>query len=92
MKKIMKVIENCCDCEFSKEYQELNGNTSFVLICNYEKSFDDGAVEKNPFLLNQYSSRIKTYSSVEIPHNCPLEDYEEILKYGNPQGDPETTK
>ncbi|BBQ07552.1 hypothetical protein [Elizabethkingia anophelis] len=72
----MKVIENCCDCEFSKEYQELNGNTSFVLICNYEKpDDDDGTVERNPFLLNQYSARIKTYSFVEIPQNCPLEDY-----------------
>ncbi|MCT4157031.1 hypothetical protein HZP35_19020 [Elizabethkingia anophelis] len=78
MKKIMKVIENCCDCEFSKEYQELNGNTSFVLICNYEKSFDDGAVEKNPFLIAQSSCKIRTYNSIPIPKECPLEDYKEF--------------
>ncbi|MCT4143016.1 hypothetical protein HZP33_19020 [Elizabethkingia anophelis] len=74
----MKVIENCCDCEFSKEYQELNGNTSFVLICNYEKSFDDGAVEKNPFLIAQSSCKIRTYNSIPIPKECPLEDYKEF--------------
>ena len=40
MKKIMKIINSCTDCEFSKEYQELNGNTSFVLVCNYEKEIN----------------------------------------------------
>ncbi|AQX52432.1 hypothetical protein [Elizabethkingia anophelis] len=77
MKKIMEVIENCTDCKFSREYQELNGNTSFVLICDYEKSYDDGAVEKNPFLIAQSSCKIRTYNSIPIPKECPLEDYNE---------------
>lgn len=73
--KIMKVIETCSDCEFSKEYQEMNGNTSFVLICNYEKDYGD-KTEKNPFLIAQSHSKIKNYDAPKIPNNCPLEDYE----------------
>lgn len=73
-KKIMKIIEDCSDCEFSKEYQECNGNTSFVLICNYEVENDE-KIEKNPFLLHQSSQKPRHYR-IEIPNNCPLEDYE----------------
>ncbi|MDV3612404.1 hypothetical protein CMU81_00990 [Elizabethkingia anophelis] len=74
-RKIMKIVSDCADCEFSKEYQELAGNTSFVLICNFER---DERLEtpKTPFLLAQSNSRIKNYDSIEIPHNCPLETYE----------------
>ena len=79
MKKIMKIIDSCTDCEFSKEYQELNGNTSFVLVCNYEKEIDEEKVEKNPFLLKQFHNKIKNYTNIDIPKNCPLEDYKENL-------------
>lgn len=70
----MKVITDCNKCIFSKEYQETNGNTSFVLVCNYEKVYID-KVRKEPFLLIQSSNKIKGYGSIDIPNNCPLENY-----------------
>lgn len=73
--KIQKVINDCTDCEFAKEYIEVGGNTSYVLICNYEKS-DDEKTEKNPFLILQLHRQILNRTGIEIPKNCPLEDYE----------------
>ncbi|MDV3585626.1 hypothetical protein CMU68_10520 [Elizabethkingia anophelis] len=71
----MKIISDCTDCEFSKEYQEIGGNTSFVLICNFERD-ERLEIPKSPFLLLQSVSEIKDYNSMGIPHNCPLETYE----------------
>ncbi|ATC39614.1 hypothetical protein CMV40_07010 [Elizabethkingia anophelis] len=74
-RKIMKIVSHCTDCEFSKEYQELAGNTSFVLICNFER--DEGLeIPKNPFLIAQSNNKIKDYCTIGIPNNCPLETYE----------------
>ncbi|MEG2510419.1 MAG: hypothetical protein RSA74_13305 [Chryseobacterium sp.] len=73
--KIQKLINSCSDCEFAKEYQEVSGNTSFVLICNYEEDENENFI-KNPFLIDQSHSKIKQYHTVEIPKQCPLEDYE----------------
>ncbi|MGP2571120.1 hypothetical protein ACT4R9_10055 [Ornithobacterium rhinotracheale] len=70
MKKIEKIIENCTDCRFSKEFQEMDGNTDFVLVCT--KS------EEKSFLIVRTDQKIKDFMNVGIPENCPLENYTEL--------------
>lgn len=81
MKKIEQVISDCTKCRYSKEYQEVNGNTSFILICNRHDADDENVDLKIyvPFLLNQSHNKIKGYDNIPIPPNCPLETYKEPL-------------
>ncbi|MCK0202455.1 hypothetical protein MWN41_05405 [Ornithobacterium rhinotracheale] len=69
MKKIENTIENCAECRFSKEFQELKGNSDFVLICTNP--------EGKSFLIVRENQKIKDFMNVDIPENCPLENYTE---------------
>lgn len=71
MKKIETVVRSCADCKHSKEFQDVNSNCDFVLVCCYEK---DG-VRKKSILLDRSHKRIKPRMDVDIPKDCPLEDY-----------------
>lgn len=80
MAKIESVVTDCTDCRYSKQYVEDCGNTSFVLICNYHEQTENNRQIYSPtdskILLYSSSSKIKGgYSSVNIPKECPLEDY-----------------
>lgn len=82
MKKIESVIESCTDCRFSKEFQETGGNTDFVLVCtkfDNEEEEDWGVARDKSFLIARASKKIKEHLNIEIPANCPLEDYENLL-------------
>lgn len=65
MKKISKIITDCGECEFCLFCKSTQDNYTKVYVC--EKAV--------PFLL------LKTIESgtsvMEIPTNCPLEDYKE---------------
>lgn len=71
-KKIETVVSSCTDCRYSKEFQDVHSNCDFVLVCCYEK--EDGSREKS-ILLERSHNRIKSYIDVDIPKDCPLEDY-----------------
>ncbi|MDY3529166.1 hypothetical protein PG593_05185 [Riemerella anatipestifer] len=77
MKKIESVIESCDECRYSKEFQEVGGNTDFVLICTRldetEEDFDE--LYHKSFMLARAINKIKGHIGVDIPSNCPLEDY-----------------
>ncbi|MFX1667876.1 hypothetical protein JZ968_06795 [Riemerella anatipestifer] len=77
MKKIESVIESCDDCRYSKEFQEVGGNTDFVLICTrfdeIEKDLEEA--HQKSFMLARTTNKIKGHIGVDIPSNCPLEDY-----------------
>lgn len=75
--KIETVIESCDDCRFAKEFQEVGGNTDFVLICTRfdEMEKDLHEAHQKSFMIARASSKIKGHIGVDIPSNCPLEDY-----------------
>lgn len=66
IKRIENIIDRCNDCRYCKEFQEMNGNTDYALICIHEDS--------NPgFIIKRNHSKIKQYLNIEIPSNCPLQ-------------------
>lgn len=73
-KKIETVVRSCADCKHSKEFQDMHSNCDFVLVCCYEEK--DGARGKS-ILLDRSHNRIKSNKDVDIPKDCPLEDYYE---------------
>ena len=80
MLKIERVITNCCECRYAKEFQEMNGNTDYVLICTEKE--DDST---SGFMIARSHNKIKNYHEIEIPENCPLMDFkEEIIQIDKP--------
>ncbi|MHA3045979.1 hypothetical protein JSO59_001220 [Riemerella anatipestifer] len=77
MKKIEKIVDSCNDCRFAKEFESINCNTDFVLICTrFDEIEEDLQVShQKSFMLARASRKIKGYIGVDIPDNCPLEDY-----------------
>lgn len=77
MAKIARVINSCNDCEYCKTLQEVDGNTSFSLVCNYENpevTEEEDCFE--PFMIGFYHEHPKHYANW-IPKQCPLEDYKQ---------------
>lgn len=72
--KIAKVITNCNDCEHRRELIEKGGNTYYALVCAFSESKEESD-ELKPFLLNYGYSDPKHFE-INIPDNCPLEDYD----------------
>jgi hypothetical protein len=67
MKKIAKVIEKCSDCEHC------------VFVSNYDKTshFAICYTQANPpFVLDHANDTCRNYE-INIPTNCPLEDYKQ---------------
>lgn len=68
--KIERVINDCCECRFAKEFQERGGNTDFVLICTQNE--DDST---SGFMITRSRMPIKGREFIEIPKQCPLQDF-----------------
>lgn len=68
--KIAKVLTQCNDCEFCLKLQSPSDNYTRFYICN--------SVISEPFLLIRTSS--EPFTEIEIPNNCPLEDYTQTLE------------
>lgn len=69
MGKIERIIENCTDCRYCKEYQDLHSNTDYVIICTQnEEDITTG------FMIERSHSKIIGRAIVPIPENCPLPD------------------
>jgi hypothetical protein len=66
MKKIAKIIEECIDCENCVFAYSVHKEHNFS-ICSHPA--------QPPFILNHSSDDPKHYK-LEIPNNCPLEDYD----------------
>lgn len=68
--KIAKIISDCGECEFCLFCKSTRDNYTKVYVCEHDKV--------GSFLL------LKTIESgtpaIDIPTNCPLEDYKEIAK------------
>ena len=45
--KIERVIHNCADCVWSKQFVEENGNTEFLLICNWFNNQPEAVAEED---------------------------------------------
>lgn len=75
-KKIENVIENCTECRFCKEYEEMDGNTDYVIICTHFKEISGQHKPTQPFLIERSYSKIKS-KIIPIPERCPLENYDE---------------
>lgn len=75
--KIQKTIIKCNDCEFSKIFQEKNGNINYAMLCYFEHEPDEQGDKEihEPFLITTASESLKHFL-IDIPDNCPLEDYE----------------
>jgi hypothetical protein len=67
MKKIHRVISSCNECENCKFLPYPKDNYTFYNVCDKE--------ENEPFLLLKHNSKSNS-QNIEIPKNCPLEDYE----------------
>ncbi len=76
MKKIAKVINDCNECQHCKKFQSTSDNHTSVYCCVYET--DDESKLAPAFLLDLSTS--KGRCTIEIPNNCPLEDYKPIEK------------
>jgi len=68
MRKIHKVISNCNECENCVFLPYPKDNYTFYNVCDKE--------ETQPFLLLKHNSKSNS-TPIEIPDNCPLEDYKE---------------
>lgn len=74
--KIERIIHNCADCMWSKQFIEENGNTEYLLVCNwFANQPEESNIEDNAFIISKSSRRLKNNSSIEIPEECPLNDY-----------------
>lgn len=78
MFKIERVIHNCADCIWSKQFVEENGNTQFILICNWFENQNSEDIEDRAFIVSKSNRKLKNHANVEIPENCPLQDYKTI--------------
>lgn len=65
--KIAKVIDDCNDCEHCVFADNRKENKSSFAICMFPDS--------KPFLLSNSQSGDVRHSEINIPKNCPLEDY-----------------
>ena len=70
MKKIANVIDNCTDCpHFVRAQTNSSNNKTNVAICGFPTE------NKEPFLLFYSEHDSITHYAINIPENCPLEDY-----------------
>ena len=69
MEKIERIIEECNDCRYKRRYKWEGSNCDFLDVCCYREEHT----------LNEASVLLITGNSdthiIEIPANCPLEDY-----------------
>jgi hypothetical protein len=73
MKKIAKLVSNCNECQYCSEFKSKKDNYTSVYCCVYETP--DEGILKTAFLLALSTSSGKM--NIDIPKECPLEDYEE---------------
>lgn len=74
--KIERVIHNCADCVWSKQFVEENGNTEFLLICNWFNNQPEAVAEEDKaFIIAKSPRKLKNIAAIEIPEQCPLNDY-----------------
>jgi hypothetical protein len=72
MKKIASIIGSCIDCpHIVKAQTKASSNTVNVAICGFELEDTD----TEPFLLLYTKHDNIRNFSIDIPDNCPLEDY-----------------
>lgn len=76
--KIAKVITSCNDCEYKMNLVEQNGNTYYAVICAFARSEYNQSKNVEPFILEFMSDDPRHYS-IDIPDNCPLEDYNDNM-------------
>lgn len=74
-KKIERVIDCCNNCRYCKEFQYVNSNCDFTLICCPEDDDGNDLGDKS-FLIARGHKSLKHSEIIEIPKQCPLEDYE----------------
>lgn len=62
---------------WSKQFQEENGNTEYILICNWfaQQFSESETLEDKAFLLAKSSRKLKNTAVISIPEECPLNDY-----------------
>lgn len=73
MRKILKVIESCHDCNYCKSFLSQKDNYTATKVCDFAS--DTESKIHSPFLLKLTTS--KGLTQLLIPENCPLEDYTE---------------
>jgi hypothetical protein len=71
--KIAKVITECHECEHCKKIVSHNDNHIKAIVCAFETDKVDNF---QPFLL-EYSTSLGSHN-LNIPDNCPLEDYKTV--------------
>ncbi len=74
MKKIASIIETCIDCpHIVKAQTNSSSNKTNVAMCGFYSE----DIETEPFLLLYSNDESITHFSLDIPENCPLENYVE---------------
>ena len=73
--KIAKVITECHDCDHCKNIVSQQDKHVRAIVCAFETKEIDNF---EPFLL-EYSTSPGSHK-LDIPDNCPLEDYKPIEK------------
>jgi hypothetical protein len=75
--KIAKVINTCLDCQYFVAVQHKEG--PYFGICDFSRETKEEDVEYQTMILIRANDAPRHYK-MEIPENCPLEDYKETTK------------
>lgn len=67
MGRIERIIENCTDCRYCKEFQDRHSNVDYAIICDYNEEDNTSG-----FMVARNHNKIIGYITVPIPENCPL--------------------
>jgi len=73
MKKISSILEKCNDCIHCQNFQLESSNHHSIAVCTNELN------EEQPLVLaySTVDSNVIKRQTLEIPDNCPLEDYKQ---------------
>jgi hypothetical protein len=72
-KKIETIVSDCRECKHCQVFNRSTDNHTNAYICGYEEYKNDDLVFSADFLLLKEDKGRN--SAIEIPDNCPLEDY-----------------
>jgi hypothetical protein len=75
--KIAKVINTCLDCQYFVAVQ--HKESTYFGICDFSRETKEEIIEYQPMILIRAHDAPRHYK-MDIPENCPLEDYKAPAK------------